>query len=153
MTSESEATDGVTLELESIDTTLFGNLESVVHEQYHCEDGYENGSALCSQPFRNDSLWLESMLFRSKLGQLPFEMPPAGSIAVEFGCGLGQDSRNLAQLAGFSVTAIDVSADAIEQAKHYTPDEMLGYGPSKIEFVAYDAFAMPEPKQQVDFFF
>jgi SAM-dependent methyltransferase len=72
---------------------------------------------------------------------------------LEFGCGLGQDSRNLAKLAGFSVTSVDVSASAIEEAKNFTPQEMQGSGPSQINFVAYDAFGLPSPLKRVDFFF
>jgi SAM-dependent methyltransferase len=96
---------------------------------------------------------LEDILARSKNNTLPFELPPPGSTALEIGCGLGQDSRNIAEFAGYSLTSVDVSATAIEEAKQNTPEDMKGSGASQIEFVAYDAFALPGPSKLLDFFF
>jgi len=93
------------------------------------------------------------LLARAKAKTLPFDLPPAGSIAVELGAGLGWDSRNLASMAGYVLTSVDVSPNAIEQAKNMTAPEMLGQGAGKIEFVAYDAMALPVPKERIDFLF
>merc|ERR1719235_1938062 len=51
------------------------------------------------------------------------------------------------------MTSVDVSPSAIEEAKSLTDPEMLGSGAGQIEFVAYDAMALPAPKDRVDFFF
>jgi len=59
----------------------------------------------------------------------------------------------MAGMAGYTLTACDVSPSAIEEAKNLTSSEMLGSGPGQIEYVAYDALAMPAPKQRIDFFF
>lgn len=140
------------------ESTLFGKLEGMEHDEYHCEDMYEekkdneDGFNSCSYE-RTESLWLDSLLERAAAGTLPFDMPPPGSVAVEVGCGLGQDSRNIASKAGYSLTSVDVSPSAIEKAKEMTLSERLGVGPGKIEFLAYDAMALPEPKQRVDFYF
>jgi len=129
------------------------------HDEYHCQESYvvegNDGtvSSLCSPNPDRESKWLENLLERANNGTLPFDMPPKGSIAVELGAGLGQDSRNMAKLAGFAVTAVEVSPSASEQAKNYTPSEMLGSGAGQIEFVNYDAFALPAPKHRIDFFF
>merc|ERR1719291_1252525 len=80
-------------------------------------------------------------------------MPPPGSISVEFGAGEGQDSRNIAHLAGYAHTAVEVSPSAIKLAKNWTSEEMLGTGAGQIDYVVYDAMALPAPKQRVDFFF
>jgi len=138
-------------------TTLFGELEGMEHDEYHCEDLYETvkgtDECVCSCRPHRPSIWLTDLLARDKAGTLPFHMPGRGSIAVEFGAGEGQDSRNMATFAGYAVTSIDVSPTAIAQAKNYTSPEMLGNGAGQIEFVAYDATAMPVPKKRVDFLF
>jgi len=137
------------------ESTLFGTLEGIEHQEYHCESGYDEKGLLhgCSRLTRTESVWLEDLLARSKDNTLPFELPPPGSTALEFGCGLGQDSRNIAAQAGYSLTSIDVSATAIEEAKQNTPEEMKGSGAAQIEFVAYDAFALPAPSKPLDYFF
>jgi len=76
------------------ETSLFGTLEAMEHDEYHCSDEGEYHEK-CSYE-RNYSVWLESLLARDKNGTLPFDLPPPGSVAVEFGCGMGQDSRNIA---------------------------------------------------------
>ena len=66
---------------------------------------------------------------------------------LDLGCGLGQDSRNLAR-AGFTVTGVDVSLHAIEVARSLTlPSD------GETEFVAYDALALPEPRVPLTFIF
>lgn len=137
------------------ESTLFGTLEGIEHAEYHCESGYDEKGMFhgCSRLTRTKSVWLDDILARSKNNTLPFELPPPGSTALEFGCGRGQDSRNIAEFAGYSLTSVDVSATAIESAKANTPDEMKGSGASQIEFVAYDAFALPAPLKPLDFFF
>jgi len=158
------------LRLPPTESSLFGKLEGLEHDEYHCEELYNSTGVTdvkdllegnpveafqrfpCSK-YREDSQWLESLLERQKKGTLPFDMPPPGSIAVELGCGIGQDSRNMAKLAKYSVTAIDVSPDAIDLAKVGTPAEMQGPGEGQIEFLAYDAFALPAPQKSIDFFF
>lgn len=134
-------------------STLFGELKGMEHDTYHCEDTYDDDKYSCSTLSRTESVWLEDILQRRENGTLPFELPGRGSIAVEFGCGLGQDSRNMAKLAGWTVTSIDVSPSAIEKAKNATDKAMQGFGPAQIEFIAYDAFAMPKPSQPIDYFF
>jgi len=59
----------------------------------------------------------------------------------------------MAKLAGWTVTSVDVSPTAIEGARNATPKEMLGFGASQIEFMAYDAYALPQPQKRVDYFF
>lgn len=150
-----------TVALPPTQSTLFGELPGMEHDEYHCEGQYENETTekgtMCSarNAYANAAhkLWLSDLLDRSKAGTLPFEMPPPGSVAVEFGCGLGQDSQNLAKLAGFEVTSIDVSYAGIEHAKNETPSKLLGTGPGKIEFIAYDALALPAPRKRVDYVF
>jgi 2-polyprenyl-3-methyl-5-hydroxy-6-metoxy-1,4-benzoquinol methylase len=47
---------------------------------------------------------------------LNFKVPPFGSRVVEFGAGLGQDTRNLAK-AGYRVLGVEVSDLAASEAK------------------------------------
>lgn len=148
-----EADDNLTKNLPPTQSTLFGQLPGMVHDAYHCEDTYDEDGNSCSTLKRKESVWLEDILRRKENGSLPFDLPGRGSVVVEFGCGLGQDSRNMAKLAGWTVTSVDVSPTAIEGARNATPKEMQGFGASQIEFMAYDAFALPQPQKRVDYFF
>lgn len=59
----------------------------------------------------------------------------------------------MARLAGWAMTSVDVSPEAIKTAKNETEPAMLGAGAGQIEFVAYDGMALPTPSERVDFFF
>lgn len=59
----------------------------------------------------------------------------------------------MAKVAGYAVTAIEVSPTAVEMAKEATLPEMMGNGTGQVEYLAYDATALPVPKKRVDFMF
>jgi SAM-dependent methyltransferase len=59
-----------------------------------------------------------------------------GRSALVVGCGYGRDAEYLAEL-GFAVTAFDVSATAIEQARQRHPD-------SPVDYVVADLLHLPE---------
>lgn len=49
-----------------------------------------------------------------------------GLCALVVGCGLGEDAEFLAEL-GYDTTAFDISATAVESARHRTPDSFVRY--------------------------
>lgn len=63
-------------------------------------------------------------------------IPPLKPSAIVVGCGLGDDAEAIAQ-AGYSVTAFDVSPQAIAWAKKRFPHTTVNY-------VAADLFNLPE---------
>ena len=138
---------------------VFGELSQVVHDQYHCQELYKHsGPNPCSsrESAHRASAWLDSLLTRHKAGSLPFHLPShavaPGAFALDVGCGLGQDSRNMAT-AGFATVGVDVAPDAIEQAWHATPDALRGTGAGEVHFIAYDALALPPPARSLDLVF
>ncbi len=74
---------------------------------------------------------------------LPFQMPKFGKQVVEFGAGLGQDTRNLAR-AGYQVLGVEVSPDAAAEARAITAaSDLSTEAKGRFEFVNYDALALP----------
>jgi SAM-dependent methyltransferase len=140
---------------QGVTSPIFGQLDEVVHDTYHCEDSYDmsGGDSICSHSPNRPSYWLESLLNRSRKETLPFAMPPPGAQVVELGCGLGQDTRNLATLADYVTLGIDVSYSAIRRAREHTEKGLLGAsnGPGRVSFLAYDALALPSPNVRIDF--
>lgn len=131
--------------VESDKISVFGQLEEIVHDTYHCEDTYDKDGNAVSSPCSSStaahrpSQWLEQMLRRDpdmlstpeamahfkawrvladepEYKPLNFKVPPFGSRVVEFGAGLGQDTRNLAK-AGYRVLGVEVSDLAASEAK------------------------------------
>ncbi|GAA3431844.1 class I SAM-dependent methyltransferase [Kutzneria kofuensis] len=64
---------------------------------------------------------------------------PRGSRVLEVGCGVGSESVYLAS-AGFELSAIDISADAVERAKALA--ECYGLG-DRIEWAVGDVLSLP----------
>ena len=65
---------------------------------------------------------------------LPFALPPLGSRVVEFGAGLGQDTRNLAT-AGYRVLGVEVSAAAAAEAKAISAETLSPDALERFEFL------------------
>jgi 2-polyprenyl-3-methyl-5-hydroxy-6-metoxy-1,4-benzoquinol methylase len=75
---------------------------------------------------------------------LPFSMPAFGSQIVEFGAGLGQDTRNLAR-AGYQVLGVEVSGDAVAEARALTASsDMNPEALDRWSYINYDALALPK---------
>ena len=149
-------------------TKLFGLLSTLVHDTYHCEDTYhwKDGSPCSRETFKvrnRPSRWLDSLLDRVKRKTMPFAFPKPVKemVVVELGCGLGQDTRNMLTAGFGAVVGIDVSPVAIDKARQFThnyTDEWITptIGNRKkllerINYIAYDALALPRPKIDVDF--
>ena len=205
------------IETKESSTVLFGTLlqEPVVHDTYHCEDTFDEGSdgavtSICSPKSQahRPSQWLEELVIRDatllrerstpeqvetfnayrqhtnerrakkrhlygsmvRAGggfsgckadlscepevypPLPFAMPAFGSRVLEFGAGLGQDTRNLAD-AGYRVLGVEVSGEAAGEAKSITAKSapwLSDDAKARFELVNYDALALPKPLELVD---
>jgi hypothetical protein len=198
-------------------TAVFGALQEVVHDTYHCEDTFDEGSdGVLSSPCspksqaHRPSQWLEELVLRdatllterssqaqvetflnyrrhsderrsqqrrtysamlsagngfsgcradlscdpSLYPPLPFRMPKFGRQVVEFGAGLGQDTRNLAD-AGYKVLGVEVSADAAAEARAITAAAaasglLSADAAARFSYVNYDALALPKPLERID---
>eukprot|EP01051_Picozoa_sp_SAG22_P001217 SAG22_NODE_46_length_24705_cov_89.861010_1_plen_527_part_00 len=155
-------------------STLFGQLTEMPQQgNYHCEltfdrVGWAAGQdataplvvgSLCGHlgTAHRPSAWLQSIVSRTASGSLPFEMlgwPGTSSAdsarrphALDLGCGLGQDTRNLA-MVGFDATGVDVSSHVVRVARSLTDDRS-----GRLAFVASDAFVLPEPITPLTFVF
>ena len=188
-------------------TTVFGTLQEVVHDTYHCEDTFnEESDGTVSSPCspksqaHRPSQWLEELVLRdatllserstsaqaetfrsyrkhsdqrrlknykhyntmktnnqgfsscrvdlscddAAYPPLPFSMPAFGSQVVEFGAGLGQDTRNLAR-AGYQVLGVEVSGDAVAEARALTvSSDMDREALDRWSYINYDALALPK---------
>jgi SAM-dependent methyltransferase len=149
-------------------TDLFGPLQETPLEEarrFHCAEtfhhvGYGDGSRIGARwrqigspcgafhTAHRRSIWLERLLAtaRDAPDTLPFTMPGVGSSALDLGCGLGMDTRNLAR-AGFDATGVDVSAHAIATARDLTSDL------TNVSFAAHDALSLPPPRTPLQFVF
>ena len=86
----------------------------------------------------------------SEWPELAFAMPRFGGLVVEFGAGLGQDTRNLAT-AGYNVLGVEVSAEASAEAKAISAKSLSAEALGRFEFLNYDALALPKPVRTIDF--
>jgi len=132
-------------------TKLFGNLEMMARDTYHCDQG----TTKCGGPGGlwnakdRESAWLDSLLERNKSGALPFVLPPPGSQAMDIGTGSGPDARNIARQAGYRVVGLDASKRALELANEATSPELA----ELVEFTNYDFMGLPKPAYPIDFLF
>jgi SAM-dependent methyltransferase len=115
--SVSPSKTGTTVQVDQIEGGRTAPKINRIHGDDHYWDGYFAATQLDW-----GGQWTDSFLPRLR---------QAGSRTVlEIGCGLGHDAARLAT-AGFAVTAIDVSAEAITRARR-------GYGDLGIDFTRAD---------------
>lgn len=147
-----------------LSTFLFGDLEELVHDTYHCEETYSwpDGSPCSRETIskHRPSNWLEILLKLTspkakKAHRFPFTLPKAlsRSIVVELGAGLGQDTRNIARAGAWKVFGVEVSTAAVARARDITRSWGTKSERERIDYVAYDALALPAPMETIDLLF
>jgi len=138
---------------------VYGTLPEIIRDTYHCEDTYvQSNDSVCSPAATSEreSEWLNDVTERYDADDaraLPFHWPHSGSTTIDLGCGLGQDARHLAWRGGHRVLAVDASPSAIRRAVGSTKRDSRGFDLGKVQFLSYDALALPRPKILIDFVF